>query len=113
VRASRLRGLAAEADSVVSFGESLWSPDATGEVHEKVENSLRRGIAAYYRLGQLLAMPALLERPEITACVKSPAMVHSTQALPSGPSTVEVTVMGMPVRHRPQGACTTAPLLPS
>lgn len=65
--ASRLRGLAAEADSVVSFGESLWSPGATGEVHEKVENSLRRGISAYYRLGQLLAMPALLDQPEIKA----------------------------------------------
>ena len=65
--ASRLKGLAAEADSVVSFGESLWSPDATDEIHEKAENSLRRGIAAYYRLGQLLAMPALLEEPEITA----------------------------------------------
>src|SRR5690348_4232536 len=45
----------------------LWSPDATDEIHEKVENSLRRGIAAYYRLGQLLAMPALLEQPEISA----------------------------------------------
>ena len=65
--ASRLKGLAAEADSVVSFGESLWSPDATDEIHEKAENSLRRGIAAYYRLGQLLAMPALLEQPEISA----------------------------------------------
>lgn len=66
-QASRLRGLAAEADSVVSFGESLWSPGATGEVHERVENSLRRGISAYYRLGQLLAIPALLDRPEIAA----------------------------------------------
>jgi len=65
--ASRLRGLAAEADSVTSFGESLWSPAATGEIHEKVENSLRRGISAYYRLGQLLAMPALLDQPEIAA----------------------------------------------
>src|SRR5512146_3133515 len=65
--ASRLKGMAAEADSVVSFGESLWSPDATDEVHEKVENSLRRGIAAWYRLGQLLAVPALLEKPEIRA----------------------------------------------
>ncbi len=63
--ASRLKGLAAEADSVISFGESLWSPEAAGEVHEKVENSLRRGIGAYYRLGQLLAMPTLLDRPEI------------------------------------------------
>jgi hypothetical protein len=65
--ASRLRGMAAEADSVTSYGESLYSPGATAEVHERVENSLRRGIAAYYRLGQLLAMPALLARPEIIA----------------------------------------------
>jgi hypothetical protein len=73
--ASRLKGLAAEADSVVSFGESLWSPDAGDEVHEKVENSLRRGIAAFYRLGQLLAMPALLDRPEITAAlITGPAL---------------------------------------
>ncbi|HEU5391354.1 MAG TPA: hypothetical protein VFV73_36170 [Streptosporangiaceae bacterium] len=62
-----MKGLAAEADSVVSFGESLWSPDATDEIHEKVENSLRRGIAAYYRLGQLLAMPALLDHVEVKA----------------------------------------------
>lgn len=65
--ASRLRGLAAEADSVLAFGESLWSPGATGEVHERVENSLRRGIGSYFRLGQLLAIPALLDRPEVAA----------------------------------------------
>ncbi len=65
--AGRLRGMAAEADSVTSFGESLCSPGVSGEVHERVENSLRRGIEAYYRLGQLLAMPALLDRPEMTA----------------------------------------------
>jgi hypothetical protein len=65
--AGRLRGMAAEADSVTGFGEALWTPGATAEVHEQVENSLRRGITAYYRLGQLLAMPALLDRPEFTA----------------------------------------------
>jgi hypothetical protein len=65
--ADRLRGMAAEADSVTGFGEALWAPGATQEVHERVENSLRRGIAAYYALGQLLAMPALLDQPEFTA----------------------------------------------
>ena len=65
--AGRLRGRAAEADSVVAYGEALWSPDASGAVHERVENSLRRGIAAYYELGQLLAMPALAGRPQVSA----------------------------------------------
>ena len=65
--AARLRGRAAEADSVVAYGEALWSPDASGEVHERVENSLRRGIDAYYELGQLLAMPDLADRPQVSA----------------------------------------------
>ena len=56
----RLQGMAAEADAVTEFGESLWSPDASEQIHERVENSLRRGI----ELGQLLAVPALLDRPE-------------------------------------------------
>jgi hypothetical protein len=42
-------------------------PDAAGPVHERAENSLRRGIGSYYELGQLLAMPALLDRPGISA----------------------------------------------
>lgn len=63
----RLRGMAAEADSVTSFGEALWSPSANADVHERVESSLRRGISDYYRLGQLLAVPALLYRPDIAA----------------------------------------------
>jgi hypothetical protein len=64
---ARLQGMAAEADAVTGFGESLWSPNASREVHERVENSLCRGIAAYYKLGQLLAAPVLLDRPEIKA----------------------------------------------
>ena len=65
--AARLRGMAAEADSVTAYGEALWSPGADAQVHERAENSLRRGIAAYFELGQLLAMPALLDRPAISA----------------------------------------------
>jgi hypothetical protein len=61
---SRLRGLAAETDSVVSFGESMWNPDSGREANEQVEDALRRGISAYYRLGQWLAMPTLVGRPE-------------------------------------------------
>src|SRR5205814_1101486 len=33
----------------------------------RTENSLRRAIAAYYELGQLLAVPALLDRPAVSA----------------------------------------------
>lgn len=107
--AARLRGMAAEADSVTSYGESLYSPGATAEVHERVENSLRRGIAAYYRLGQLLAMPALLDQPEITAtpvsgsplplpgrsgfdpwCLTSPDSRHRWQADPAACRSIDL-----------------------
>jgi hypothetical protein len=67
--AARLRGMAGEADSAVAYGEALWSPDAGARVHEQALNSLRRGMSAYFELGQLLAMPALLDRlgrPQIT-----------------------------------------------
>jgi hypothetical protein len=63
----RLRGRVAEASSVVEYGEALWSPDASATVHERAENSLRRGIAAYYELGQLLAMPVLTSQPQVSA----------------------------------------------
>ena len=58
----RLSGMAAEANTAIDFAEALWSPDAGPELHERMEESLRRGIAAYYRLGQLLAAPMLLDR---------------------------------------------------
>jgi hypothetical protein len=69
---SRLQGKAAEADATVSFGESLYAPHADPAVHERTENSLRRGIASYYQLGQLLAVPALLDRPDVSAVPVSP-----------------------------------------
>ena len=64
--ARRTRPAAAAAASVaitaISFAESLWSPEIAPGIHQRAEESLRRGIAAYYRLGQLLAAPMLLER---------------------------------------------------
>jgi hypothetical protein len=63
---ARLRGMAGDADSIAAYGEALWSPDAGPKVHEQALDSLRRGIYAYFELGQLLAMPALLDRPEVT-----------------------------------------------
>jgi hypothetical protein len=81
----RLFGRAAEADTAIDFAESLWSPEAGPELHERVEESLRRGIAAYYRLGQLLAAPMLLGRG-IAAPVRTPVPPGYTGlALPGQP----------------------------
>ncbi|SEP53526.1 hypothetical protein [Amycolatopsis saalfeldensis] len=60
----KLDGMVAEADGAVSHAESLWSPTATEAVHQRVEASVKHGIASYHLVGQLLAMPTLLGRPE-------------------------------------------------
>lgn len=63
--ASMLRGLIADADSAVSYAESMWAPGSTAAIHQRVEDSVRRGIGGYYQVGQLLAVPLLLDRPEV------------------------------------------------
>jgi hypothetical protein len=40
---------------------------AEGPVHEAVEASLRRAIEQYYRLGQILSAPQLLDHPDVAA----------------------------------------------
>lgn len=57
-----LDGLLAEADAAVSFVEMLWTPNAPEAVHLRAQSSVRRALAKYYLVGQLLAMPVLLER---------------------------------------------------
>lgn len=60
--ADQLRGLVAEADSRVDFAEQMYSPGAPRGVHEQAEAAIRSAVGAYYRLGQVLAAPALLRR---------------------------------------------------
>lgn len=59
----RLKGLAAEAASAIGHAERLVGPDAPRELHERAERALEHGLRSYYLLGQLLAVPALLEQP--------------------------------------------------
>jgi hypothetical protein len=39
----------------------MFSPDARQPVHEALEESVRRAVGSYYRLGQLMAAPDLLD----------------------------------------------------
>lgn len=63
--ADRLAGFAADARSAAEYGASLAGPGPAGaRVHEAAEASLHRAIEGFYRLGQLLAAPMLLDRPQ-------------------------------------------------
>lgn len=92
----RLFGMAAEANTAIDFAESLWSPEAGPELHERVEESLRRGIAAYYRLGQLLAAPMLLDRVAIAPAPTPPAPAGTVLAGTVLPGNGELALPGQP-----------------
>lgn len=79
--AARLRGLVADADSAIAFAESMKTPGSNRVIHENVEILLRRGINSYYHIGQLLAQPSLLERPEVQVAT----IVGPSRPLPGQP----------------------------
>lgn len=59
----RLRAMHADATTKADYAESLWGPDAPEAVHERVEGHLKAALEGFYRFGQFLAMPRLLDRP--------------------------------------------------
>ena len=59
---ARLRQLFGEAEAKTEYAERLYAPNATAELHERVEEHAKNAVELYYRLGQLLSMPSLLGR---------------------------------------------------
>jgi hypothetical protein len=57
----RLQGLLAEADAAIGRGERMWTPSRFQPLHRAVESALLDGLQQLFRLGQLLARPALAE----------------------------------------------------
>lgn len=71
---ARLRGMLADADSAIAYAESMRTPQRNRIVHERIELLLQRGINAYYQIGQLLAQPSLMDRPEVhVATISGPS----------------------------------------
>lgn len=58
--AQQLRQLHAAATAKVEYAEQLAAAGGPREMHERVEALLREGLARYYHLGQLVAMPGLV-----------------------------------------------------
>ena len=61
--AARLRGLYAQADAAISQAEQMWRPSGDQPLHHSVKSALRDALDQLFRLGQLLARPALLDAP--------------------------------------------------
>uniref|UniRef100_UPI0037502CE7 hypothetical protein n=1 Tax=Armatimonas sp. TaxID=1872638 RepID=UPI0037502CE7 len=65
------RQLWAAAKSKADYAENLWGGNPSQELHERIEEHAKEAIEQLYRLGQLLAMPALLDK-ESAAKEKAP-----------------------------------------
>ncbi|MCA1712251.1 MAG: hypothetical protein LC789_11690 [Actinobacteria bacterium] len=63
--AAALAGVAADLGSAVDYAQGLAAAREPS-VHERAERSIKRAVEGYYRLGQLLAAPALLHAPGAT-----------------------------------------------
>ena len=59
----RLRQLAAAAASKADYVERLYSDVVSQSLHEQIERHAKDAVEGYYRLGQILAMPRLIEAP--------------------------------------------------
>ncbi len=60
---TRVAQLFADVAARADYSERLWAPTLPQAVHEDLETQLKLAIEGYYQLGQLMAMPALADRP--------------------------------------------------
>ncbi|HYT26202.1 MAG TPA: hypothetical protein VEP73_06940 [Actinomycetota bacterium] len=79
--AARLRQLLAVVDTAIDYADRLHRGDVGEEVHERIEQSVRLAIETAYLLGQLVAMPALLDRQDRPA----PGRMRRKLPLPGQP----------------------------
>ena len=58
----QIRQRLAAANSEADYAEQLWKPNVPQAVHPNIERHAKAALEHYYHLGQILAMPQLLER---------------------------------------------------
>lgn len=60
----KLRQIMAEATAKAEYARGLMGGEISNELHERIEQHTQQAIEGFYRLGQLLAMPSLIDRAE-------------------------------------------------
>jgi len=67
---AELRALLASADNAAAYAARLYGDgDVSQELHERIEQSVKEALGAYYLAGQLSAMPELVGRHPVPASV--------------------------------------------
>jgi len=87
----QIRQLLAAASSEAEYAESLWGKSLPQALHDKIEAHAKVALEGYYHLGQVLAMPQLLERSQSD---------HAATFVASSPDIAE-----LPRRKSRRGGC--------
>jgi len=80
----QLRQLLADASTKAEYAQGLWGRDVPQELHEQIERHVKVALEEYYHLGQYLAVPRLLDRPQPRADRPASAIAHERRR-PPGP----------------------------
>ena len=75
----RVRQLMAAAASKTDYAQQLWSGHVSQQLHEQIERGAKEAMESYYQIGQILAMPTLLDAPA------QPVIAATTAAVRPGP----------------------------
>jgi hypothetical protein len=63
----KIKAMLAEASSKAEYAERLMGKHVNAELHEKIEKQAQAAIEAFYQIGQIIAMPALADKPLLGA----------------------------------------------
>lgn len=78
----KLHQLLAAANSAAEYAEQLWAPGIAQAVHAKIEQYAKVALEQYYHLGQILAMPQLLEQSQASRSQAIPSQPQMLRPLP-------------------------------
>lgn len=74
----QIRQQLAAANSEADYAEQLWKPNVPQAVHPNIERHAKTALESYYHLGQILAMPQLLE-PHPAATTQPASVANQLQ----------------------------------
>lgn len=78
----QIRQRLAAANSEADYAEQLWKPNVPQSVHPNIERHAKAALESYYQLGQILAMPQLLEHQSSVATQSASAANQLQRPLP-------------------------------
>lgn len=78
----RLQQLVAEAGSKAGYAEQLWAGSPPQSLHEQIERYAHEAVERYFHLGQLLAMPSLVDSFDQRGAVQARPTASAGARLP-------------------------------